>query len=232
MNLWQDFLTSRERSIVKWSHYFPIYEKHLTPWRNKTLTFMEIGVAKGGSVQMWKRFFGPMATIVGIDINPHCKEYEEDGIHVRIGDQSDPGFLAGVTKEFGQFDIILDDGSHKMEHIRKTFDYLYPTLSKNGIYIIEDLHTAYWEEYGGGWEKEDSFINVSKKFIDELNAEHSRGAVEQTFMTRNTLGISFYDSVIVFERGAFPVKKMVAGGVADEPGTFRQIANRIKNAFS
>ena len=114
---------------------------------------MEIGVAKGGSLQMWRRFFGPMATIVGIDINPHCQEYEEDGIHVRIGDQSDPVFLAGLTKEFGQFDIVLDDGSHQMEHIRKTFEFLYPTLSKNGIYIIEDLHTAYWEEYGGGWGK-------------------------------------------------------------------------------
>ena len=80
--------------------------------------------------------------------------------------------------------------------------------------------------------KEDSFINISKNFIDELNAEHSRGAVEQTFMTRNTFGISFYDSVIVFERGAFAVKKMAAGGAADEAGAFRQLASKIKNAFS
>ena len=77
MNLWHDFLTNTGRRVDKWTHYFPIYEKHLKDWRNRTLTFLEIGVAKGGSLQMWKRYFGPMATIVGIDINPHCKEVED-----------------------------------------------------------------------------------------------------------------------------------------------------------
>ncbi|MBF0265779.1 MAG: class I SAM-dependent methyltransferase, partial [Gammaproteobacteria bacterium] len=117
MNIWQDFLINDGKVINKWRHYFPIYEKHLSPWRNKSINFLEIGVSKGGSLQMWHRFFGPMATIVGIDLDPESKEAEEDGIHVRIGDQGSPEFLQQLIDEFGQFDIIIDDGSHMMEHM-------------------------------------------------------------------------------------------------------------------
>jgi hypothetical protein len=162
---------------------------------------------------MWKRFFGPLATIVGIDINPECKAHEEDGIHIRIGDQSDPSFLSKLIEEFGPFDIVLDDGSHQMEHIKKTFDYLYSKITKNGIYIVEDLHTAYWSEYGGSLDNPDSFINLSKNFVDDLNAYHSRGALAPSFMTDSTFGISFYDSVVVFQRGNIPIRKAPQIGI-------------------
>lgn len=216
MNLWQDFVNNDKKVIHKWMHYFPIYEKHFSPWRNKTLNFLEIGVSKGGSLQMWRRFFGPMATVIGIDMNPECLAHQEEGIHIRIGDQSDPVFLALLIKEFGQPDIVLDDGSHRMDHIKKSFEFLYPKISKNGLYVVEDLHTAYWEEYGGGVDDEDTFINVSKRFIDSLNAEHSRGAIQPDFITEHTFGIYFYDSVIVFERGTIPIKKARQTGT--QPG--------------
>jgi len=212
MNLWQDFQSNTGKLVLKWHHYFPIYEKHLSPWRNKTLTFIEIGTFRGGSLQMWRRFFGPMATIVGIDIDPSCKAHEAEGIHVRIGDQSDPKFLESIIAEFGQPDIIIDDGSHQMEHLRKSFEYLYPKMSKNGLYIAEDLHTCYFDEFGGGINKPDTFINISKRFIDSLNADHSRGVIESDFLTRHTFGMHFYDSIIVFERGTIPIKGMVASG--------------------
>ena len=93
MNLWQDFQTNDKKLIHKWMHYFPIYERHLSSYRNKTITMLEIGVSKGGSLQMWQRFLGPMATLIGIDIDPSCKEHEGDNIFVRIGDQSDKSFL-------------------------------------------------------------------------------------------------------------------------------------------
>ncbi len=212
MNLWQDFSVNRENLVVKWQHYFPIYEKHLNPWRNKTATILEIGIFKGGSLGMWRRFFGPMATIIGIDIDAGCKSYERDGINVRIGDQSDIKFLESLIDEFGLPDIVIDDGSHQMKHIQATFDYLYPKISKNGVYIVEDLHTSYFEEFGGGLDNKNSFINKSKNFIDQLNADHSRGGIEPNFFTRNTFGISFYDSVVVFERGSMPIKGMVQSG--------------------
>jgi hypothetical protein len=52
MNLWQDFKTNDQKLIHKWMHYFPIYERHLAPFRNRTITLLEIGVFKGGSLQM------------------------------------------------------------------------------------------------------------------------------------------------------------------------------------
>jgi len=201
MNLWQDFLTNRGKVIHKWAHYFPIYERHFSPWRNKSMTFLEIGVSKGGSLQMWQRYFGPMAKIVGIDLNPKCREHEAPGIFVRIGDQSDEAFLQSVIDEFGAPDVVLDDGSHEMDHLRKTFEYLYPKLPKNGVYMVEDLHTAYWEEYGGGADRPETFINISKTLIDKLNADHSRGAIAPDAFTRDTFSMCFYDSIVVFEKG-------------------------------
>jgi cephalosporin hydroxylase len=201
MDLWQDFLTNKGKVIHKWTHYFPIYERHFSPWRNRSMTFLEIGVSKGGSLQMWQRYFGPMAKIVGIDINPKCREHEEPGIFVRIGDQADPVFLQSLIDEFGAPDVVLDDGSHEMDHLSRTFDFLYPSLPKNGVYMVEDLHTAYWAEYGGGVDRPESFINIAKTLVDKLNADHSRGAITPDAFTRETFSMCFYDSIVVFEKG-------------------------------
>jgi len=212
MTLWQDFLTHDGYPIDKWAHYFPIYDRHFSWYANKSLTFLEIGVARGGSLQMWQRFFGPLAKIVGIDIRERSKSYEAPGTLVRIGDQADEQFLQSLIDEFGVPDIVLDDGSHQMEHIAKTFNFLYPKLPKNGVYMVEDLHTAYWDEFGGGVSKPETFINLSKEYIDRLNADHSRGQVVPNFITRQTFGISFYDSVVVFEKGEVWSKQGVHRG--------------------
>ncbi len=103
--------------------------------------------------------------------------------------------------EFGKPDIVLDDGSHVMQHLVATFKFLYPRLQKNGVYMVEDLHTAYWPEYGGGLRREGSFIGVCKELIDELNADWSRNELPPTEFTKSTLSMHFYDSLAVFERG-------------------------------
>ena len=155
---------------------------------------------------MWKRYFGPHARIIGIDIRPECKAFEEDQVEVRVGDQSDPELLQGLIDEFGPPDVVLDDGSHVMRHIKASFDFLYPRMPKNGVYMIEDLHTAYWDEFEGGLRKPSTFIEVSKNLIDELNADHTRGALPPTEFTNSTLSMHFYDSIVVFERGTHTVK--------------------------
>jgi hypothetical protein len=201
MRLWERFLENKGRETFKCTHYFPIYERYFAPWRNRSLVFMEIGVNSGGSLQMWQRYFGPLARIVGIDINPECKKCEEPGIFVRIGDQSSPEFLQSVLDEFGMPDIVLDDGSHKMNDILASFNFLYPRQHKNALYVIEDLCTSYWEEYGGGVHRQESFINIAKSLIDRLNADHTRGAIPADSFSKETLGMSFYDSMVVFEKG-------------------------------
>lgn len=201
MPIWSDFITNTGRVIHKWTHYFPVYEAHFARYINRPLTFIEIGCGKGGSLQMWKRYFGPHAQIVGIDIEQGCKQFEEEQIAIRIGDQKDGGFLNSVLAEFGTPDIVLDDGSHVMADITASFKHLYPRISSSGVYMVEDLHTAYWDEYGGGLRREGSFIELSKTLIDELNADHSRGEITPTEFTNTTLSMHFYDSIVVFERG-------------------------------
>ena len=92
MSLWRDFLTHDGKNAGKWTHYFNAYDRHFGPWRDRSLTFLEIGTAQGGSLELWRGFFGPKAKVVSIDIMPQCKALEEPGAFVRIGDQSDTNF--------------------------------------------------------------------------------------------------------------------------------------------
>lgn len=201
MNLWLDFLTNEQRVIHKTNHYFPVYERHFGRFVNTDVNFIEIGCGKGGSLQMWKRFLGPHARIVGIDINPACANFAEEQIEIRIGDQSDPKFLDAIVHEFGAPDVVLDDGSHIMSHIQASFAALYPKVSRDGVYLVEDLGTAYWDEYEGGMKRRGSFIETCKDLIDELNADHTRGVLHPTPFTCSTRSMHFYDGIVVFEKG-------------------------------
>jgi hypothetical protein len=232
MNLWADFLgNANGRLIHKWKHYFPAYERHFAPFVGRSVTVIEIGVAEGGSLQMWKRFFGPHAQIIGIDVAERCKALEEDQVAVRIGSQDDPDFLESIVAEFGPPDIVIDDGSHVMQHMAASFGVLYRHLSKNGVYLVEDLHTAYHSQYGGGLRKADSFIESAKALVDELNADLSGDEVAPTEFTRTTHAISFYAGIVVFERGTYTKKLPLQIGLeaGDEPS---HASERTYNAAS
>lgn len=214
MSLWADFLTHDGRTVHKWTHYFPAYEEHFGKFVNQSMTMLEIGLGKGGSLQMWKRYFGPVAHIVGIDIRPRAKEYEEHQITVEIGDQGDSDFLAKVVDEYGPFDVILDDGSHQMEHMAASFKHLYPTMSGTGVYAVEDLHTCYREGYGGGYRRDGTFIEIAKGLVDELNADLSGQALEATAFSRSTVSMHFYTAIVFFERGRpMPREAPQIGGI-------------------
>jgi hypothetical protein len=193
-------LSNTSDHIFKWTHYLDIYEHHFTRFRDKPVTMLEIGVGFGGSVKMWKEFLGPQARIIGLDINPDCKQYESDGVKIVIGSQDDPVLLNNITALYPKIDIVLDDGSHQMKHVKSTFGHLYHKISPNGVYMIEDLHTAYWDEYGGGLRREGSFIEYTKELIDEINAVHTRGTVAATDFTSSTFSINVYDSIVAFEK--------------------------------
>jgi cephalosporin hydroxylase len=201
MTLWETFLDHRGNQIPKWTHYFPIYERHFAPWRNRSFTFLEIGVLQGGSAHMWTRYFGPLATIVGIDIDPACQQHQGLNINVRIGDQSDPAFLQSVIDEFGVPDVVLDDGSHQQHHINTTFEFLYPQMRKGSIYMIEDLHCSYWDSHSGGLNNPNTFINKSKAYIDQLNIQFTNGELAPNPVLANTFAINYYNSIVVLEKG-------------------------------
>lgn len=150
---------------------------------------------------MWKEYFGDKAKIYGVDINPRCKELEEDQIEIFIGDQANRDFLRELKNEIHHVDIVIDDGGHTMPQQITTFEELFPFVDEKGIYLVEDLHTSYWEEYGGGYKAKESFIEYAKGFIDSINAWHSRDPkLVPNSITKSVTGIHFYDSVLVVEK--------------------------------
>lgn len=205
------FYENKGNIIHKWLHYFEIYDRHFSRFRNKDITLVEIGVSHGGSLNMWESYFGPKVKIYGIDISPNCAKFTRDNIEVVIGSQSDPDFLEKLKHKIPQIDILIDDGGHYMDQQRITFDYLYDHISENGVYLIEDLHTSYWKEYGGGYKGENSFIEYAKGFIDNLNAFHSRDPkLKVNNFTKTTHSFHAYDSIIVLEKRSIskPTHKM------------------------
>lgn len=203
--MWHDFLTNQERPIHKWTHYFPVYEDLFKRYQNRTCTILEIGCDKGGSLQLWKRYLGPYAQIVGVDINPECKNSEEEQIQIEIGSQSDPEVLELIIQRYAPFDIIIDDGSHIMSDIATTFRHLFQHVSLDGLYIVEDLHTAYWTSFEGGLGQENSFIEFSKKVIDAIHLEYIHTTQEwDPFLlevAKYTRTLRFTDSMIIYEKG-------------------------------
>lgn len=199
-NLMKFWLFEEHRCIDKWAHYFPIYEKWFSPYRGKEIVFVEIGVQNGGSIQMWKNYFGKSAQIVGVDIDERCKQFEEEQIAIEIGSQEDPEFWAAFRKKYPRVDILLDDGGHTMNQQIVTFREMFPHIKDGGLYMCEDCHTSYFDNYGGGLRREGTFIEFTKNLIDEINAFHTRGALAPTYNTNNICGLHFYDSVVVAEK--------------------------------
>jgi cephalosporin hydroxylase len=117
------FRKNDKRLIHKWIHYFDVYDRHFSKYRNnEDLVILEIGVFHGGSLQMWKDYFGEQVQVYGIDINPRCKELEEENIKIFTGSQSDRNFLREVKEQIPKVDILIDDGGHTMRQQIVTFE--------------------------------------------------------------------------------------------------------------
>ncbi|MFO1525268.1 MAG: hypothetical protein U1F16_04755 [Turneriella sp.] len=201
ISLEQYFNNNTGRLIHKYQHYFDIYERHFQKYRNKKVVILEIGIFQGGSLQMWKKYFGNKAVIYGIDINPKCKAFEEKNINIFIGSQSDRKFLRYVKRQIPKVDILIDDGGHFMKQQIITFEEMYDHVNEDGIYLAEDLHTSYWLRYGGGNRRMGTFIEYSKKLIDSLNAYHSeQRSLKVSEFTKSTYALHYYDSMLVVEK--------------------------------
>lgn len=199
------FFWSHDGTVIhKWHHYFRIYDRYFAPYRGKPIKMLEIGVSKGGSLYMWRSYFGDEATIFGIDINPRCAVHNGKSAQVRIGSQDDSEFLSEVVEEMGGLDLVLDDGSHDSNHIRASLKALYPQLANGGIYMIEDLHAAYWPKFSGGYSAPSSFVNDLKLMIEDMHHWY-HGHGEKVGVTDGALaGLHVYDSIVVLEKAAVP----------------------------
>jgi cephalosporin hydroxylase len=196
------FANTDDKMLMKMDHYLDIYAKLLRDWQGRDVRFLEIGVFKGGSIRMWRDFFGKESSLTFLDIDPACKAHQIEGTTVEIGDQTDRAFLARIAKEYGPFDIIIDDGGHKMDQQSTSFRALWPYLNDGGLYVVEDTHTSYWPGFGSGYQRKGSFIELAKNLVDRFHSWYTdqddifphHAAAEQVG------SISFYDSMVVFER--------------------------------
>jgi hypothetical protein len=134
-SLFEMFETHAGRQVDKWQHYFPIYEKHFARFRGTSPRVLEIGIDHGGSLQLWKRYFGHGAEIIGVDI-ADAAMFEEPQIKTYVENQR-----SALIADLGPFDIIIDDGSHIPEDQEITFGNLWPRCT--GVYLIEDCHNKY-----------------------------------------------------------------------------------------
>jgi hypothetical protein len=195
----------------KWGRhrYGQHYQRHLEKFRGRRFTMLEIGIGgyqhqgKGGaSLRAWQDFF-PQAQIIGLDIED--KSFVDGGrIRSYQGSQADPELLRRISREAGPFLLIVDDGSHRPEHVRASFEVLFPLLVDGGIYVIEDTQTSYWPEFAGSEDRHDPTTTMAlvKGLVDGLNYEEfTDESYEPTYSDRHVVAVHCYHNLIIIEKG-------------------------------
>jgi cephalosporin hydroxylase len=129
------------RLIDRWEHYFQIYDRHLSKFQKQFCTLLEIGVSHGGSLQVWKDYL-PHAHITGVDIDPRCQDFVEGSTGVMIADQGNAEHMEAIASPM-TWDIVIDDGSHVLEHQVTSFNAIWPHVNPGGVYVIEDCHSGW-----------------------------------------------------------------------------------------
>jgi len=200
----------------KWESYFAPYHKHFARYRGKKVTFMEVGVQSGGSIAMWRWYFGPGLTYIGVDINPRTQMFGSDWAHIFIGSQSDRGFWAQMkpkVEALGGVDIFLDDGGHTMDMQKITFSEMFPVVKPNGIYACEDLATSYFPNFGGNHNPapankprilDKTFVGSTMKWVDWLHSvfyakPSAANALAERFQ-REVQSIHYYQQIVLLEK--------------------------------
>lgn len=222
------FFGHKRRIVHKWHHYLPLYDRYFSPFREgfpdasggsarRPLRMLEIGVSFGGSLEIWRDYFGREAVLFGVDVNPACAAFDgEGGNAIRIGSQDDPAFLRRVVDEMGGVDIVLDDGSHMAAHQRASFETLFPTLSEGGLYVVEDLHTAYWRDFGGGYRSDQSFVAKLKQMIDDMHHWYHKAGEQVSAAAGLVGGLHIHDSIAFIEKTRVAPPAHSRRGAAEE----------------
>lgn len=191
-------------------HYTKVYAKYFEPFRKKKIKFLEIGIFHGESVKLWEAYF-QNAELHFVDIDPDMPRYRSERSLYHFADQADVDAMKALAQKIGgNFDIIIDDGGHRMDQQINSFHALFPALKSGGFYIIEDLHTSYWKEYGAHEQK--SCVEFLKGLVDELNfSAKATGCADSgktpahlkatlQYYQSSIAAIHFYQSLCIIEK--------------------------------
>ena len=183
---------------LKSDTYFQTYEEMFNKYVEKEITFVEVGVLHGGSLFMWKEYFGKKARIIGIDLNPKAKELEKHGFEIFIGSQSDKNFWDNFYSKIGKIDILLDDGGHTNDQQVVTLSETINNINNGGLIVIEDVHTSYMKKFGNP--SKHSLINYSKYLIDVVNSRFPETKLKIKNNHRKKIySISYYESIVAIK---------------------------------
>ena len=203
----------------KWLPYFDVYETYFSKYRGQQLTFVEVGVQGGGSMQMWRKYFGPAANIYGIDISPDILNLPLNEAVLKVGDQEDLAFWDNALKDIGEIDCFVDDGGHTMLQQINTLIKVWPMIKEGGVFICEDTHTSYYSDWGNGYCRSWTMMEFSKKIVDLVNLYHIQQHNEDSKIPNDILNIfrdvgsiHYYDSMIVFVKGKSPWVRRIVNG--------------------
>jgi hypothetical protein len=181
----------------KHSSYFQTYGELFERYRGKSITFVEIGVFSGGSLFMWRDYFGPQARIIGVEFNPDAVRWREHGFEIHIGSQSDPSFWNDFFKAVGPVDLVLDDGGHTYEQQISTVHYCIPHVKNGGMIAVEDTHTSYFKDFG--FPSRYTFIEWVKVLFDNINSRFHAVNISQLSYSQSIHSIEVFESIVAFK---------------------------------
>ncbi len=194
--------------IWKWRHYFDIYHRHLHKFRARPVNLCEIGVFSGGSLEMWRHYFGAECHVFGIDIEPACRAYQSDRTTILIGDQADRRFWREVRNTTPPFDIVIDDGGHHPTQQIVTLEEVLPHLRPGGVYVCEDIHGEF-----------NAFAAYVRGLADAMNAfvrkqappeANGGGCCQTTSFQRQISSIHIYPFLTVIEKNDDDLPQLIS----------------------
>ncbi len=182
----------------KWRHYFPIYHRHLSKFIGKEVNVLEIGVYSGGSLKMWKEYFGDKCMVYGVDIEESCREHEDESTRIFIGDQGDPAFWEQFLRKVPAVDVVIDDGGHQAYQQIATLRALLGHIRPGGVYLCEDVSS-----------ETNPFYDYISGLARNLNAWRPT-SFDTTPFQRMVASVHLYPFLLVVERAATPITRFVS----------------------
>jgi cephalosporin hydroxylase len=143
-------LVNSDRTDKNTTHsYLDLYQDIFENKKETAKNIMEIGIDMGGSIKLWHDYF-TNATIYALDINHIDNIWEElkDKDRIKIYSSFDAYDKESFEQTFmnndTRFDIIIDDGIHTLESVRKMLQMYSRVMTEDGILIIEDIQSTAW----------------------------------------------------------------------------------------
>ncbi len=187
--------------IWKWTHDFEAYHRHFSRFRGQAVNLLEIGIYSGGSLPMWISYLGDKSQVYGVDIEEACKSYESDRIQVFIGNQEDRNFWKRFRESAPDIQLLVDDGGYTPDQQMVTLEEMLPDMPPGSVYMCEDIHG-----------KSNRFTAFATAFVHRLNAMNMDGkpGVDATPFQRVFHSIHFYPDLLVIEKHAVPLERLIA----------------------